>query len=184
MLQDDKALAPALRRVDKSGKDPVQLVAALVRDLKDADAKVGHGAAVALEQIVMILPPGDTVVLKKQDVVPALKAHVPPLAKKLTTADAATRRQTVDMLGQLRSLTTTIEQRVSTSPSDEVIKLYGEIEPLRQEIETALQKARNDSDNQVRRAARQALRAPSFGDSIVFPVGIGSPFLRLGGPVP
>lgn len=184
MLQADKTLGPALRRVDKSGKDPAKVVAALLREVKDADAGVCRGAAAALEQIVLILPPGDTLVLKKQDVVPAMKALVPPLAKKLTTGDAAARRASVDMLGQLRSLTTTIEQRVSTSPSEEVIKLYGEIEPLRQEIETALQKARNDSDNQVRRAARQALRAPSFGDSVVFPVGIGPLFPRLGGPVP
>jgi HEAT repeat protein len=185
VLQADKTVGPALRRVDKSGKEPAKMVAALLREMKNVDATVNRGAALTLEQIVLILPPGDTlVVLKKQDVVPALKALVPPLAKKLTAADAAMRRATVDMLGQLRALTTTIEQRVSTSPGEEVIKLYGEIEPLRQEIETALQNARNDSDNQVRRVARQALRASSLGDSFVFPGGIAPPFLRLGGPVP
>jgi len=110
---------------------------------------------------------------------------VPTLSKQGNAADAGTRRQSVELLAQLPALMMMIEQRVAGSPNNDVAQLIGEIEPLRQDINTALDQARNDSDLQVRRIARRALRMDSSGqDGFGFPLGNGPRFPRFGGAVP
>jgi len=76
-LQADKIVGPALRRLDKAGKDPSSVIRGLLRDLKDADVKVSRGAAEALEQVVLILPPEDCLTLKKQAVLPQSRRLCP-----------------------------------------------------------------------------------------------------------
>ena len=154
-LEADKALAPAMRRARQAGKDPAKLLGALLRDLQDADLGVSRDAAIALEEVMLILPNHHARVLPKLDIVPAIKSTLARATKELTTGAPGERRQAAALLAALRMLVAATEQKIAiASARIDDPKTY----ELRQAIDDALQRARDDSDAQVRRHAKRALR--------------------------
>jgi HEAT repeat protein len=172
MLQGDKTVNAALRRADKTGKDAAKVVAGLVRDLQDKDAAVGRDAAEALAQVVVAMSPAECKILQANKVVRAMEETVARLDMELSSKDTGERRRAAEALVQLRTLQSVVEFRAANSPIGDVPELILQIGRMRGPIETALEKARQDSDRETRRLVRRALRQPDFFGTVFLPPAV------------
>ncbi len=160
-LERDPVVGATLRRAGKGGREPGKIMAVLLRDLRDADPRVGRDAAEALVQLETITWQEHeryylTTTIRTLEAIPALAA------RRLNAADTETRRNALAQLIALKSLVGDMCGRLDRTTALEggvtLETRQTEFANLWETIQDSLVRAGNNSNREIRRMGRRAMR--------------------------
>ncbi len=156
-LEGDPSVGATLRRIGKTGREPATLLAALLRELRDANPHTRRCAAEALDQLEKIAC-REHELFYHRETMKVLEAVTPLAAQQLRAHDPATRRDVVCQLIALGSVVHGMQYGLGMmtplEPGVTLESLSTRLEKLHEPLDALLQQACYGSDRAVRRRAR------------------------------